>query len=77
MQYNLDVLRLKLPVRVAPAGVHSLRAKLVWLAGCSPVRHYGSVDIFLEAMTAARPGDVLMIDNQGRSAASNWSSINT
>jgi regulator of RNase E activity RraA len=25
------------------------------------------VDIFLEAMTAARPGDVLVIDNQGRS----------
>jgi 4-hydroxy-4-methyl-2-oxoglutarate aldolase len=32
-----------------------------------PVRHYGSVDIFLEAMTTARPGDVLVIDNQGRS----------
>ena len=31
-----------------------------------PVRHYGSVDIFLEAMGTAQPGDVLVIDNQGR-----------
>jgi regulator of RNase E activity RraA len=31
-----------------------------------PVRHSGSVDVFLEAMQAARPGDVLVIDNGGR-----------
>ncbi len=31
-----------------------------------PVRHYGSVDIFLEAMGSAQPGDILVIDNQGR-----------
>jgi regulator of RNase E activity RraA len=31
-----------------------------------PVRHYGSVDVFLEAYAAARPGDVLVIDNAGR-----------
>jgi 4-hydroxy-4-methyl-2-oxoglutarate aldolase len=30
------------------------------------VRHYGSVDVFLEAMASARPGDVLVIDNAGR-----------
>jgi 4-hydroxy-4-methyl-2-oxoglutarate aldolase len=30
------------------------------------VRHYGSVDIFLEAMTSAKPGDILVIDNGGR-----------
>ncbi|MER5964679.1 RraA family protein [Streptomyces sp. NPDC002057] len=28
--------------------------------------HYGSVDVFLEALTDARPGDVLVIDNGGR-----------
>jgi 4-hydroxy-4-methyl-2-oxoglutarate aldolase len=61
------ILRLKLPVRVAPAGVRSLRAKTRLAGRVLPVRHYGSVDIFLEAMIAARPGDVLVIDNQGRS----------
>lgn len=61
------ILRLKLPVRAAPAGVRSLRAKTRLAGRVLPVRHYGSVDIFLEAMTAARPGDVLVIDNQGRS----------
>jgi regulator of RNase E activity RraA len=32
-----------------------------------PARHSGSVDVFLEAMEAAHAGDVLVIDNQGRS----------
>ena len=31
-----------------------------------PVRHYGSVDVFLEAINLATPGDVLVIDNGGR-----------
>jgi regulator of RNase E activity RraA len=31
-----------------------------------PVRHYGSVDIFLEAMGLAQPGDILVVDNGGR-----------
>jgi 4-hydroxy-4-methyl-2-oxoglutarate aldolase len=31
-----------------------------------PVRHYGSVDVFLEALGISRPGDVLMVDNGGR-----------
>jgi regulator of RNase E activity RraA len=31
-----------------------------------PVRHFGSVDIFLEVMGTARSGDVLVIDNCGR-----------
>jgi 4-hydroxy-4-methyl-2-oxoglutarate aldolase len=31
-----------------------------------PVRHYGSVDIFLEAMLQAKPGDILCIDDRGR-----------
>lgn len=60
------ILRLKLPVRVAPAGVHSLRANTRLAGRVLPVRHYGSVDIFLEAMTATQPGDIFVIDNQGR-----------
>lgn len=31
-----------------------------------PVRHYGSVDAFLEAIDAAARGDLLVIDNDGR-----------
>jgi 4-hydroxy-4-methyl-2-oxoglutarate aldolase len=31
-----------------------------------PVRHAGSVDVFFEALQAATPGDVLVIDNEGR-----------
>jgi regulator of RNase E activity RraA len=31
-----------------------------------PARHYGSVDVFLEALENAEPGDVLVIDNNGR-----------
>jgi regulator of RNase E activity RraA len=31
-----------------------------------PVRHVGSVDIFLEAFESAQPGDVLVVDNGGR-----------
>jgi len=31
-----------------------------------PVRHAGSVDIFLEALNEAEPGDVLVVDNGGR-----------
>ncbi len=60
------ILRLRLPVRVAPAGARPLRANDRVAGRVLPARHCGSVDIFLEAMAAAQPGDVLVIDNQGR-----------
>lgn len=59
-------LRLKLPLRIAPVTVRPLVAGTRIAGHVLPVRHYGSVDIFLEAMTAARPGDILVIDNGGR-----------
>jgi regulator of RNase E activity RraA len=59
-------LRLKVPLRVAPAGIHPLSMNTHVAGRALPVRHYGSVDIFLEAMGAAQPGDILVIDNQGR-----------
>lgn len=31
-----------------------------------PARHRGSVDVFLEGMKKSKPGDVLVIDNDGR-----------
>jgi 4-hydroxy-4-methyl-2-oxoglutarate aldolase len=52
--------------RVAPPQVQSV-SKGVHIAGrVLPVRHYGSVDIFLEAMSESQEGDVLVIDNGGR-----------
>jgi regulator of RNase E activity RraA len=59
-------LRLKVPYRVAPAGIRPVVAGTRLAGRVLPVRHYGSVDIFLEAMHAAADGDVLVIDNQGR-----------
>jgi regulator of RNase E activity RraA len=32
----------------------------------SPARHVGSVDVFLEVFESASPGDVLVVDNDGR-----------
>jgi 4-hydroxy-4-methyl-2-oxoglutarate aldolase len=59
-------LRLGIPLRVAPAGIRPLIFESHIAGRALPVRHYGSVDIFLEAMGSAQPGDVLVIDNQGR-----------
>jgi regulator of RNase E activity RraA len=60
------LLRLELPPRLAPPGIRPLRPQTRLAGRVLPVRHYGSVDIFLERMATAGPGDVLVIDNQGR-----------
>jgi len=59
-------LRLQLPVRFAPAGIASLIPGTRVAGSVLPARHFGSVDVFLEAMQNARQGDVLVIDNGGR-----------
>src|SRR3970040_1618718 len=59
-------LRLKLSLRLAPPGIRPLTIGFHIAGRVLPVRHYGSVDIFLEAMGAAQQGDILVIDNQGR-----------
>lgn len=59
-------LRLGLPLRVAPPGIHPLITGSRLAGRVLPARHYGSVDIFLEAMVRAQQGDVLVIDNSGR-----------
>ena len=59
-------LRLNITLRLAPAGIHPLTIETHVAGRALPVRHYGSVDIFLEAMGTAQPGDILVIDNQGR-----------
>ncbi len=59
-------LRLGVRYDVAPAGLLPIRRGLRVAGRVLPVRHYGSVDVFLEAIETALPGDVLVIDNGGR-----------
>nr|BFD93840.1 demethylmenaquinone methyltransferase [Kitasatospora sp. Xyl93] len=58
--------RLGVGLRVAPAGVGAVVSGARVAGRVLPVRHYGSVDVFLEAYGAARDGDVLVVDNGGR-----------
>ncbi len=59
-------LRVGVPVRVAPAGLVPVVPGICVGGRAVPVRHHGSVDLFLEAIVSARPGEVLVIDNGGR-----------
>jgi regulator of RNase E activity RraA len=59
-------LRLKLSLRLAPSGIRPLTLEFHIAGRVLPVRHYGSVDIFLEALGTAQQGDILVIDNEGR-----------
>ena len=59
-------LRLDLPLRAAPAGIRALDPRWRLAGAVLPSRHYGSVDVFFEAMESAREGDILVIDNGGR-----------
>jgi 4-hydroxy-4-methyl-2-oxoglutarate aldolase len=59
-------LRLQLPIRIAPSGIRPVIPGSCLAGSALPVRHFGSVDVFLEAMETAQPGDVLVIDNGGR-----------
>src|SRR5216684_6827526 len=59
--------RLQVPLRIAPSGIHPLVPEMRVAGRVLPSRHRGSVDVFLEAMKKASPGDVLVVDNDGRS----------
>ena len=58
--------RCDVPLRAAHPGVRAVVAGQRIAGRVLPVRHYGSVDVFLEAFTRAEAGDVLVIDNGGR-----------
>ncbi|MDD5468362.1 MAG: RraA family protein [Anaerolineales bacterium] len=58
--------KLSLPLRVAPAGIRPILAGSRLAGIVRPVRHYGSVDVFLEAINLASPWEVLVVDNSGR-----------
>ncbi|WP_216216659.1 RraA family protein [Amycolatopsis aidingensis] len=60
-------LRAGIRVRCAPAPLHPVVPAGGRVAGrVAPARHAGSVDVFLEAIEQAAAGDVLVVDNGGR-----------
>lgn len=59
-------MQLGMAVRHGPVGMRPLWSGTHLLGRVCPVQHYGSVDIILEAIDRAAPGDVLVIDNGGR-----------
>lgn len=59
-------MRLGIPVRSAPAEMRPLWNGTHLVGRVCPARHYGSVDVFLEAIDRSAPGDVLVVDNAGR-----------
>jgi regulator of RNase E activity RraA len=59
-------LRMAVPVRCGPAGLRPLSHGTAFAGPAAPALHLGSVDRLLEAIDSAVPGDVLVVDNDGR-----------
>jgi 4-hydroxy-4-methyl-2-oxoglutarate aldolase len=59
-------LRLKIPLRISPPGIQAVTPDQRLAGPALPVRHFGSVDVFLAAMQDVQSGQVLVIDNGGR-----------
>jgi 4-hydroxy-4-methyl-2-oxoglutarate aldolase len=60
-------IRSDVPLRAPPTGIRAVVPGSRVAGRVLPARHYGSVDVFLEAFGRAEQGDVLVIDNGGRS----------
>ena len=58
--------RLNVGVRIAPPSIRPLKPGQRAFGCVAPVRYYGSLDSILEAIHQASPGDVLVVDNKGR-----------
>ncbi|MDX6274517.1 MAG: hypothetical protein QOJ92_1727 [Frankiales bacterium] len=59
-------LRAGVPVRCGPAGLAAVLPNRRVAGRVLPAQHVGSVDVFLEAIERAAPGDVMVVDNGGR-----------
>jgi 4-hydroxy-4-methyl-2-oxoglutarate aldolase len=59
-------IRRGVPLRAAPAGIAAVVGGRQIAGRALPARHYGSVDVFMEALSHASQGDVLVVDNGGR-----------
>jgi 4-hydroxy-4-methyl-2-oxoglutarate aldolase len=58
--------RRQVPLRAAPPGIGAVVPGRRIAGRALPARHYGSVDVFLEGFGGAEQGDVLVVDNGGR-----------
>ena len=54
------------PIRCAPNSLRPVADSTIVHGKARPVRHFGSVDVFLEALSHATAGDVMVVDNGGR-----------
>ena len=59
-------LRAGVPVRCGPAGLKAVIPGSRLAGRVLPAVHAGSVDVFLEAVSTAQAGDILVADNAGR-----------
>jgi regulator of RNase E activity RraA len=59
-------LRAGVPVRCGPSALRAVVPGMRLAGRVLPAVHAGSVDVFLEAVSTAQPGDVLVADNGGR-----------
>jgi 4-hydroxy-4-methyl-2-oxoglutarate aldolase len=59
-------IRLGVSFNIAPFGIRPVLLDSTIAGRAFPVRHFGSVDVFLEAMNETEEGDVLVVDNNGR-----------
>jgi 4-hydroxy-4-methyl-2-oxoglutarate aldolase len=59
-------LRLRLPLRLAPAGVVPLLPGRPFSGPARAITHLGSVDVLLASIEGAASGSVLVVDNGGR-----------
>jgi 4-hydroxy-4-methyl-2-oxoglutarate aldolase len=60
-------IRREVALRAAPPGIRAVSPGQRIAGRALPARHHGSVDVFLEAFGRAEQGDVLVVDNGGRS----------
>ncbi len=59
-------LRLGVQLQIPLPGIKALIPGMKIAGHIFPVRHFGSIDIFFEAMGQVEDGDILVIDNDGR-----------
>ncbi len=59
------MVRASMTLRCAPAGIRPVAPGMHVAGRALPVRHFGSVDVFLEAFELAGRGDVLVVDDGG------------
>jgi 4-hydroxy-4-methyl-2-oxoglutarate aldolase len=60
------IVHLGIEPRFAEPGIRPLTPGARIAGRALTVRHFGSVDIYFEAMSSAQPGDIMVIDNQGK-----------